>query len=210
MRDYEKLTKKKNEETAVLQQKINELQKKNKFSIEKEVKRLGLLLSEADNNLKQKDNTISELEAKIEELMEENYNVKGSSYTQQIDKDNKSLKEKVETLEEEKKELVRKMDKMKESEKKRVNTLESEQEITRKLQKELSSVYKDIMNLSNTITAILKGEEPNVQTLWESSSEKYMEESKFDIGSLKTAVSTIRTKVCDYYAERYSNECSIQ
>eukprot|EP00826_Nyctotherus_ovalis_P006967 TRINITY_DN11703_c0_g1_i3.p1 TRINITY_DN11703_c0_g1~~TRINITY_DN11703_c0_g1_i3.p1 ORF type:complete len:210 (-),score=82.06 TRINITY_DN11703_c0_g1_i3:127-756(-) len=209
MRDYEKLARKKGEEIAALQQKVSELQRKNKFSIEKEVKRLGLLLSEADNALKQKDKTVAELEAKIEELMEENYNAKGKSYTQHIDTENKSLKEKVKELEEEKAELKTIVSSMEEKHNKKATALASEEETMKKMQKELLSVYKNIANLSNTITAMMKGEEPNMQSLWEAPS---AEESgkKVDVGRLKAMVNAIRTNICDYYAEKYSNECNIQ
>ena len=104
---------------------------------------------------------------------------------------------------------------MEEQENERIGMLTSEADIRKKTQKELSSVYGDIINLSNTVTGLLKGEEPNMQSLWgisysKSEDEVQNELSAKDLGKLKSAVDSIRTNLCDYYAEKYSNECNIQ
>ena len=66
------MVKKKNEEIYILQDKVKQLQKTNKNSIENEIKRLGDLLSDADNNLKEKEREIESLKDKINELSKEN------------------------------------------------------------------------------------------------------------------------------------------
>ena len=90
------------------------------------------------------------------------------------------------------------------------------------MKKELAKVYKEIVNLSKMISGLLKGEEPNMQLLWgmaqgekestgfEAECETLEELSLEDLQTLKTALDTIKTNICDYYAEKYSNECNLQ
>ena len=80
------------------------------------------------------------------------------------------------------------------------------------MRKELAKVYKDIVNLSKAISELLKGDEPNMQALWGMAQEKEAasELSLEDLGTLKMATEKIKTNICDYYADKYSNECNIQ
>eukprot|EP01022_Parablepharisma_sp_SALTPOND_P032987 TRINITY_DN87998_c0_g1_i1.p3 TRINITY_DN87998_c0_g1~~TRINITY_DN87998_c0_g1_i1.p3 ORF type:complete len:238 (+),score=51.76 TRINITY_DN87998_c0_g1_i1:851-1564(+) len=214
MRDYEKLARDKNEEIKGLQQRINELQRINKTSIENEVKRLGSLLSEADAKLKEKNKEIVNLQNEIERLSDENYDAKGALYSNALEAENAELRQKLAAMEEKYRHAtIKKEPREEEKESKPL----PEAEMNKKMQKELSAAYKDIMNLSKAISGILKGEEPNMQSLWgvahteKDSVEAEMDElSLEDLGNLKMAIDTIRTNICDYYAEKYSNECNLQ
>ena len=86
------MVKKKNEEIYILQDKVKQLQKTNKNSIENEINRLGDLLSDADNNLKEKEREIESLKDKINELSKENLEGKGVLYSKKVDAENESLK----------------------------------------------------------------------------------------------------------------------
>lgn len=87
------------------------------------------------------------------------------------------------------------------------------------MKKELSKVYKEIMDLTKTIDGILKGEEPNMQALLGVSEEDKQEEEEGEnieeikvegLETLRVSINTMRKNVCDYYAEKYSNECNVQ
>ncbi len=85
------------------------------------------------------------------------------------------------------------------------------------MKKVLSGVYREIVSLSNVISAVLKGEEPNMQALLgepspedEHKAPHSDELAPEDLETLSTALNTIRTNLCDYYADKYSNECNVQ
>lgn len=118
----------------------------------------------------------------------------------ELEEENEELKERIKSMEDEYEKLM---------------TEANEEPINqKKLNKELSSVYNDILNLSKAITGIIKGEEPNIQSLWGiSNSDKSIEIEEVngeELESLKLAVDSIRTNICDYYADKYSNECNLQ
>jgi len=209
MKDYEKMVKTKNEEIKTLHMQISELQKVNKTSIENEIRRLGNLLTEADTKIQQKDEEIALLTAKINESPDVKNSKKEALYIKGLETENEELRKKVQELEK----MLQNQEETKKAEEKPKTDIS---EITHKMQKELAASYKDIVNLSKTITGILKGEEPNMQSLWgitNGTKEIISENEELsleDLGNLKMAIDTIRTNICDYYAEKYSNECNLQ
>ena len=92
------------------------------------------------------------------------------------------------------------------------------------MKKELIRVYKEIVNLSKVIKGLLKEEEPNMQELLgmglgdtkemihelEGSDKSSDELTIEDLGILQNAIKSIKTCICDYYAEKYSNDCNVQ
>ncbi len=103
-------------------------------------------------------------------------------------------------------------------------------EMQKEMKKTLAGVYKEIVSLSKAISGLLKGDEPNMQALLGSHTRESKEQMEFafqrsarrgspeeqeeltlqDLEVLKEATATIRTTLCDYYAEKYSNECNVQ
>ncbi len=223
MKDQERLAKEKNDQISALAQQIADLQSYNKSSIEDEVKRLGLLLTEADCKLKEKDAEIAKLKGEIAAPSSESSRKKAAIYSEALEAQNSELKQKCEDLENERDSLQARLDevqqdpqKTEEEEKKKAP---ASTEVQKKMGKELAKVYRDIVNLSKVIGELLKGEEPNMQVLWGMSQEQ-MEKDKGayddgelcpeDLGTLKASIDNIRTNICDYYAEKYSNECNLQ
>ena len=203
--------KEKNDEIKALQQRVFELQKVTKNSIENEVKRLGSLLSEADERIKEKDNEILELKN-----LNDTDDQKGILYSQALEAENAELKQKLESVELKYKDAMETVKVMKkEMTKKTKEENAADPGVDKKMRKELSAAYKDIVNLSKAISGILKGDEPNMQSLWgvahtEKGGAEGEELGLEDLGNLKMAIDTIRTNICDYYAEKYSNECNLQ
>lgn len=88
---------------------------------------------------------------------------------------------------------------------------ESADDMQRKMRKVLSQVYREIMCLSRAVTEFIKGGEPNMQILLGDCKEATMMGARpEDVELLSGAIRSIRTRLCDYYAEKYSSECGIQ
>lgn len=161
------------------------------------------MLAKAEANIKEKDNTILILKEKINEQYELECN---NSRIKILEAENEELRDHIKNIEDEHEKVIQEL----------INQSKSEEMKTyKKVQKELGNVYKDILNLSSAISGILKGDEPNIQAFWgithdENKEENVKELSLDDIEKLKTAVDTMRTNICDYYADKYSNECNIQ
>ena len=102
-------------------------------------------------------------------------------------------------------------------------------DVQKKMKKELAGVYREIVSLSKVISALLKGEEPNMQALLgeppheepkptptttatatASGTAPDNELSLEDLETLTSAIASIRTNLCDYYADKFSNECNVQ
>lgn len=77
----------------------------------------------------------------------------------------------------------------------------------------LQGIYGGVLSLSKVMNALTKGDEPNMSALLG----EYTKESKAsdkdlseeEVAELNEALESIRRSVCDYYAEKYSNECVI-
>ena len=88
------------------------------------------------------------------------------------------------------------------------------------VQKNINNAYKEILSLSKVISSLVRGDEPNMGVLLgEYSYDLKKVESKKDweteltedqTKELNEALNSIRRNICDYYAERYSNECNLQ
>jgi len=80
------------------------------------------------------------------------------------------------------------------------------------MQKNLQSVYNGVLSLSKIINGLIKGDEPNMSVLLgdtkkDKDSDKELTEE--EVAELNDALESIRRSICDYYAEKYSNECII-
>jgi len=141
-------------------------------------------------NTEEKDKEIALLKEKMNNFM---------MHQKLLETENEELKERIKSMEDEYEKLF--------------TELNEEPTKTKKLHKELSSIYNDILSLSKAVAGITKGEEPNIQSLWGVSNDRSMEVEeigKEELESLKLAVGGIRANICDYYADKYSNECNIQ
>lgn len=146
-----------------------------------------------ERKLKEKDEEIKMLKEKMNNAI---------LREKELETENEELKERVKSMEDEYEKLFLEANE------------EQKQAQSNGPQKELATVYYDILSISKAITGIIKGEEPNIQSLWGvSKGDKSMEVEELGGGefeSLKMAVESIRTSICDYYADKYSNECNIK
>jgi len=84
--------------------------------------------------------------------------------------------------------------------------------------KEMSQISKEVFSLAKVIAALLKGDDPNINELLgqytkQKTNESLIKGDEFtikDIELLKETLKLIRKNICDYYAEKYSNECFVQ
>lgn len=218
----------------MLSQKIAELQRVNKNSIENEVKRLGTLLLESDNRIKERDEEIARMKQEMTTLVTESYRKKGAAFYQTLEAENTELKLKYNELEQKYDEANAKIEELKSVDPNKPVAVESSpmvspmKDVQKKMKKEIQKVYRNIVNLSKIISELLKGEEPNMQALWgiahdkdsllvpsaeaaEAVPDSNMDELTIeDLTTLQNAIEKIKTSICDYYAEKYSNECNIQ
>eukprot|EP00826_Nyctotherus_ovalis_P015781 TRINITY_DN14513_c0_g1_i1.p3 TRINITY_DN14513_c0_g1~~TRINITY_DN14513_c0_g1_i1.p3 ORF type:complete len:152 (+),score=37.46 TRINITY_DN14513_c0_g1_i1:817-1272(+) len=139
-----------------------------------------------------------------------------------IDKENAELKGRLRLLNKENEELegkihtIRKQQEEDMEQERDLASLKGKLEGTQKLHKRLAKIHRDILSLSKAVAKIFEGQDPNIQSLWgtlntesdislsNASSESILD----DTGSLKIAVDAIRTSICDYYADKYSNHCT--
>ena len=186
MKDYETLAREKNEEIKFLTQKLIEIQRTNKSSFESEIHKLSSLLCESEFKLDEKEKELDKLKGTVSKL-------KGA-----------------------KKADLKTTGELK-------GIISPGKDVQRQMKRELSHVYKEIISLSKAITTLLKGDEPNMHLLlgeysresrefgtYEFASKQEGELTLDDLEVLKKAIHSIRRTLCDYYAERYSNECNIQ
>ncbi len=211
MKDYEGLAKEKNEEIKALTQKLVEIQRSHKSAFESEIQRLTQQLAEAEKTSREKDSEIEQLQMRCKEEARSVATVESA----RVGGDH-SLRAAAAAGE---------------------FTCRSAsgcaatpgKDVQRRMRKMLSKVYREIIGLSKAIMMLLKGDEPNMHLLMGEYTRESKELAMFsdlsgkfpqfqqdtelgveDLEVLGRAISSIRSNLCDYYAEKYSNECGIQ
>jgi alanyl-tRNA synthetase len=206
----------KDKEIEALCRRIEEVKKLKEESMQRETKRISLLLSEANVKLKKKEHEIIKLRGELAKAFNTKLEEKNSLTV--LNKENIELKGRLKLLskENEKLEDIKKQQEEDIKQERDLLATKGKLENAQKLHKQLSKIHKDIITLSKTVTKIFEGQDPNIQSLWgvlntESdcnvsnvSAESILE----DTGKLRMAVESIRTSICDYYADKYSNHCT--
>jgi len=210
----------KNKEIEALHKRIEEVKKLKEDYLQKETKRISLLLSEVNVKLKKKEHEIIKLRGELAKAF--NAKLEEKNVLIVLNKENTELKGRLKFLSKENEELeykIQEMNKQQEKDTKQENdlvTTRGKLENAQKSHKQLAKIHRDIIILSKTISKIFEGQDPNIQSLWgvlntepdcnisNVSCESVLE----DTGKLRMAVESIRTSICDYYADKYSNHCA--
>jgi len=167
------------------------------------------MASKTNTELQEKNKEIFKLRMKIHQILDQNQTNATKEY---FHKENKALKSEIANTEHkqiELKDILKQLKETKEQQMKLKLKLESQLAINDKLNNELSSVHNDILNLSRTIKEMLKGNEPSIQSLWGLYGKEELPKT-LNIEELRMIIESIRSDICDYYAESYSNTCALQ
>eukprot|EP00826_Nyctotherus_ovalis_P039238 TRINITY_DN3755_c0_g1_i1.p2 TRINITY_DN3755_c0_g1~~TRINITY_DN3755_c0_g1_i1.p2 ORF type:complete len:167 (-),score=29.01 TRINITY_DN3755_c0_g1_i1:66-566(-) len=164
--------------------------------------------SKNDTEIQEKNKEIFKLRMQIHQILDITQMDSARHY---LNDESKALKDSIEGRENEKKELTEELNRLQsiqEEQHQLQQKLEALSAASEHLSNELSPVYNDIMNLSKVVKEMLKGKEPSIQSLWG----LYKQETcaDFNLKELRKTVDSLCGDVCDYYAERYSNECAVQ
>jgi hypothetical protein len=173
-------------------------------SSENETSILESQLKEVNEHIGKKEEVVITLKKRVNAVIEENANT--ISKQQQLNT-NTELKKRIIELSKEQKEILGVLELLKE---KRKNMKVPE---IVKIQREIMNVYDDVISLSAIVAEISKGNEPGIQSLWNtqhSKETKRLKLSSKEIDKLESAVELMRTSILDYYAEKCSNECHVQ
>ena len=149
--------------------------------------------------LKEKNNQIKVLTQKLAYIQK----INKESVKDQLHKFNEIIAETEKKLEERDKEIYKLKEKQKDL---GINRIEGTM---------LPQIHKEVLLLSKAITGLLNGDEPNMGVLLG----EYNRESKVlesidlnekefnmkDLEEVRMLLQSIRTSICDYYAEKYSN-----